>query len=184
MMKAATSHSAEPAPRELGPAMMRGMRGHCPNCGEGKLFRAYLKVADRCEVCGEALHHHRADDAPAYFVILIVGHIVVPLVLAVETAFAPPYWVHIALWFPLTIALSLALLPRVKGAIVGWQWAQFMHGFDPAAEPEEELGASPRESEQRRMRDQVTGTVTLPPVGGEGRPPERSEGGRGGGTIA
>src|SRR5499427_6500508 len=72
-------------------SIRRGLFGRCPNCGRGSMFRAFLKVADHCAVCNEALHHHRADDAPAYFVILIVGHIVVPLVLAVEIVFAPPY---------------------------------------------------------------------------------------------
>ncbi len=95
------------------------------------MFRAFLKVADRCAVCDEALHHHRADDAPAYFVILIVGHLVVPLVLVVEVAYAPPYWLHAALWLPLTIGLAVGLLQPIKGAIVGWQWANYMHGFDP-----------------------------------------------------
>ena len=99
--------------------MLRGLRGRCPNCGEGRMFRAFLKVADHCPACGEALHHQRADDAPAYFVILIVGHIVVPLVLAVETAFAPSYWIHVALWLPLTLGLSLCLLQPIKGALVG-----------------------------------------------------------------
>jgi uncharacterized protein (DUF983 family) len=110
-------------------AMGRGFRGRCPKCAEGKLFRAFLKVADQCAVCGEEFSHHRADDAPAYFVILIVGHIVVALALEVEIVFAPPYWVHIALWIPLTLALALGLLQPVKGAIVGLQWAQYMHGF-------------------------------------------------------
>jgi uncharacterized protein (DUF983 family) len=114
-------------------AMARGFRGRCPHCGQGRLFRAFLKVADHCDVCGEALHHHRADDAPAYFVILIVGHIVVPLALAVEVAFEPPYLVHLALWVPLTVGLALGLLQPIKGAIVGWQWAHCMHGFDPHA---------------------------------------------------
>ena len=72
------------AQRALWPAVLRGLRGRCPNCGRGRIFRAYLKVADRCSVCGEAFHHHRADDAPAYFVILIVGHMVVPLALTIE----------------------------------------------------------------------------------------------------
>jgi uncharacterized protein (DUF983 family) len=117
-------------------AMGRGLRGRCPHCGEGRLFRAFLKVVDHCDVCGEALHHHRADDAPAYFVILIVGHIVVPLALAVEVAFEPPYLVHLALWLPLTVGLALGLLQPIKGAIVGWQWAHYMHGFDPHAVPE------------------------------------------------
>ncbi len=94
------------------------------------MFRAYLKVADTCPACGEELHHHRADDFPAYVVIVIVGHIVVPLVLMVETHLAPPYWVHMALWPTSVVVLSLALLQPVKGAIVGLQWALGMHGFD------------------------------------------------------
>ncbi|MGZ5835112.1 MAG: DUF983 domain-containing protein [Xanthobacteraceae bacterium] len=116
--------------RDLGLPMRRGFRGRCPNCGDGKLFRAYLKVADQCNVCGEEFFHHQADDAPAYFVILIVGHIVIPIVLLVETEFMPPYWLHAAIFLPLTIGLAVLLLQPVKGAIVAWQWAQRMHGFN------------------------------------------------------
>ena len=76
--------------RDLKPAMWRGFRGRCPNCGEGKLFRAFLKTNDHCSVCGQDFTTHRADDLPAYLVIVIVGHIVVPLALSVETNFAPP----------------------------------------------------------------------------------------------
>jgi uncharacterized protein (DUF983 family) len=119
------------APRALWPAMRRGFRCRCPNCGQGKLFRAYLKVVDRCTVCGTELFHQRADDAPPYFVILITGHIVVPIALIVETELAPPLWLHALLWGPLTVAMALGLLQPVKGAIVGWQWATYMHGFDP-----------------------------------------------------
>ena len=111
-------------------AMRRGLMCRCPNCGKGKLFRAFLKVSDQCAACGEDFSHHRADDAPAYFVILIVGHIVVPLALWVETDFTPSYWIHLALWLPLTLGLSIGLLQPIKGAIVGWQWAHEMHGFD------------------------------------------------------
>ena len=74
--------------------------------------------------------HHRADDAPPYFTIVIVGHIVVPLLMTVELTYAPPLWLHLLLWLPLTAILSLALLPCVKGAIVGLQWAHRMHGFE------------------------------------------------------
>ncbi len=130
--------------RHLGTAMWRGLRGRCPRCGNGRLFRAFLKVADRCPACGEELHHHRADDAPAYFVILIVGHIVVPLALSVEVAYTPPYWLHVALWAPLTLGLALGLLQPVKGAIVGWQWANRMHGFERHDEE-----APPRWTERR-----------------------------------
>jgi len=111
-------------------ALRRGFLGRCPNCGQGRLFRAFLKVADCCPACGEELYHHRADDAPAYFNIVIVGHIVVPLALAVEIAFAPSYWIHLALWLPLTLGLSFGLMQPIKGPIVGWQWANRMHGFD------------------------------------------------------
>ncbi len=124
--------------RGLGPAMLRGFLGRCPHCGRGKMFRAFLKVADRCTACEEGLHHHRADDAPAYFVIFVVGHIVLPLTLWVEVAFMPPYWVHLATSLPLTLALSLGLLQPFKGAIVAWQWAHYMHGFDPLGHADRE----------------------------------------------
>jgi uncharacterized protein (DUF983 family) len=117
-------------------SLLRGAMLRCPACGKGAMFRRYLKVADACPACGEELHHHRADDAPAYFTIVIVGHVVVSLVLVVEMAYRPALWVHMALWLPLTVALTLLLLPCVKGALVGLQWALRMHGFDPDAKDE------------------------------------------------
>lgn len=107
----------------------RGLCGRCPACGEGRLFRAFMKVADACPACGEPLLHHRADDFPAYLVIIVVGHLVVPLVLWVEVAFAPAYWLHGLIWGPLVVGLSLALLQPVKGLIVALQWHMGMHGF-------------------------------------------------------
>ena len=103
------------------------------------MFRRYLKVVDHCSHCGEALYHHRADDAPPYCTIAIVGHIVVGLVLVVEMAYHPPLWLHAALWLPLTVILALLMLPRVKGIIVALQWALFMHGFDPNDDEETRL---------------------------------------------
>ena len=120
--------------RNVWRALRRGFALRCPRCGRGALFRSYLKVWDACPSCGEALHHHRADDAPPYFTILIVGHVVVGGVLALERAVAPPGWVQAALWLPLTLILTLLLLSRVKGALVGLQWALYMHGFEAAAE--------------------------------------------------
>jgi uncharacterized protein (DUF983 family) len=98
------------------------------------LFAAYTKVAERCAECGEELHHHRADDAPPYFTMLVVGHVVVPMMLVVEKIWRPDLLIHAAIWLPLTLIMTLALLPPVKGAIVGLQWANRMHGF--GAEPE------------------------------------------------
>jgi uncharacterized protein (DUF983 family) len=112
--------------------LMRGLRGRCPNCGEGHIFRSFLKVADTCEVCGEELFHQRADDFPAYLVIVLVGHIVVPLVLHVEVAYAPPYWLHAVLWPPLTLGLALLFIQPIKGAVIALQWRMGMHGFEEA----------------------------------------------------
>jgi len=114
----------------LGKAMWRGFLGKCPNCGKGSLFGRFLKVAGHCEQCGEGFHHHRADDFPAYLVIIVVGHSVVPAILAVEVAYSPPAWLQLAIWLPLTLFSSLALLQPTKGAIVGLQWQTGMHGFE------------------------------------------------------
>src|SRR3989304_7043492 len=88
----------------------------CPACGTGAMFRRYLKVAHACPHCGEELHHHRADDAPPYFTIVIVGHVVVSLVLAVEMAYRPPLWLHAALWRPLAVILTLLIPPSAPSA--------------------------------------------------------------------
>jgi uncharacterized protein (DUF983 family) len=116
--------------RDVWQAMKRGFRGRCPRCGEGKLFRAFLKTADSCSNCGQDFTPHRADDLPAYLVIVIVGHIVVPLALMIETNYSPPVALQLAIYLPLTFVASLALLQPVKGAVVGMQWALRMHGFD------------------------------------------------------
>ena len=120
------------APRPLMAELARGLLGRCPCCGKGRMFGAFLKVKDRCEVCGEELYHHRADDFPAYIVIFLVGHMLVPAVLSVETNFAPSYWVHLMLWLPPTLILTLGLLQPVKGAVVALQWRMGMHGFEEA----------------------------------------------------
>ncbi len=115
--------------RSTSEAMLRGFRGKCPNCGDGALYKSYLKVAEACPVCGEDLHHQRADDAPAYFTILIVAHIIGAGILFTETTWHPADWVHWVIWIPMLIVLCLTLLPRIKGILVGLQWAQRMHGF-------------------------------------------------------
>ena len=119
-------------PDGFGSAVWRGFRGKCPACGEGRLFRAYLKVADECPACGEEMHHHRADDFPAYLVIAITGHILVPIVLAVETEIVPALWVSVTLWPSLAFIMAISLLQPVKGAVVAMQWFGGLHGFDAA----------------------------------------------------
>lgn len=120
---------AERQARPLWTAMKRGLLGRCPHCGEGKLFSSFLKVVDRCEHCGEEMHHHRADDLPAYIVVVIVGHVVVAAFMGVEATTTLSTWQHLAIWVPMTIVMALAMLRPVKGAIVGLQWALYMHGF-------------------------------------------------------
>jgi uncharacterized protein (DUF983 family) len=119
-------------PVSLLKALGRGFAQKCPNCGRGDLFPRFLKVADACEVCGEDFTAQRADDFPAYLVIVVVGHLVVPTLLAVEIAYAPPVWLQLATWLPVTLLSSLALLQPTKGAIVGLQWQSGMHGFEEA----------------------------------------------------
>ena len=125
--------------RSVQSAMLRGALLRCPRCGIGSLFGSYLKTVERCGHCNEALHHHRADDAPAYFTMFIVGHIVVGGVLYMEQTWAPEAWVHAMIWLPLTVVLCLLLLPAIKGLLVGLQWALRMHGFgselDQPSEP-------------------------------------------------
>ncbi len=122
-------------PRDTFAAMKRGAALKCPKCGIGRMFSSYLKVADNCPTCGEALHHQRADDAPPYFTMFIVCHIVVAGVLIAEKTFAPSFWVHIAIWFPITIVASLIMLPMVKGTLISLQWALRMHGFGNGPDP-------------------------------------------------
>lgn len=117
------------AERPTKQSMLRGALGRCPSCGEGKLFSRYLKVADECPHCGEALHHQRADDGPAYLTVLIVSHLGAPGLLAFYIAWRPSAMTMIWIFGLGSILLSLLLLPRIKGAMVGLQWARRMHGF-------------------------------------------------------
>lgn len=118
-----------PIERPVKPALKRGWKRKCPNCGSGPLLKDYLKVRDECVVCSEELYHHRADDGPAWATILISGHLLAPLMLIVFQTFRPEGWV-MALGFSVVfLALALFLLPRIKGMFVAIQWAKRMHGF-------------------------------------------------------
>ena len=115
--------------RPTRPAVLRGLRCKCPNCGEGNLFSSYLKVADTCPNCHEELFHHRADDGPAYLTILLVGHIIGFVMHFVWVYLRPEPLVMATSLTIFAVALSLFLLPRMKGMVVGIQWARRMHGF-------------------------------------------------------
>ena len=109
--------------RSVGEGLMRGLAGHCPNCGEGHLFSGYLKVEPRCEACGHDNAQYRADDGPAYFTILIVGHLVVAPLLCFSFIWTWSPVVVVPLTFAMIAIATLSLLPRVKGAFIGAQWA-------------------------------------------------------------
>ena len=111
------------------PAVLRGWRGKCPNCGSGRILNGYLKVNDSCAACREELHHHRADDGPAYLTILIVGHLMAPLLHLVFVQWRPEPLTLFTIFTVGCVGLSLYLLPRLKGALIGFQWAKEMGGF-------------------------------------------------------
>jgi uncharacterized protein (DUF983 family) len=115
--------------RDMSTAIKRGVLCRCPRCGEGKLFRAFLKPVDNCAVCGEDYTHHRADDLPAYLSIVIVGHVAVGGFMATDQLVAWSNWVHLAVWTPMTVILALSTIQPIKGGVIGFQWANRMHGF-------------------------------------------------------
>lgn len=111
------------------PSVRRGWSGRCPCCGGGPLLRNYLKVREDCAVCGLDFRPARADDGPAYLTILIVGHLMAPILMYVFTTYRPEPMILATIFSVGTVALSLFLLPRLKGVVIGIQWAKRMHGF-------------------------------------------------------
>jgi uncharacterized protein (DUF983 family) len=100
----------------------RGLRGRCPRCGEGKLFRGFLGLRPQCAQCGLDYGFADAGDGPAVFVILLGGGIVVFAALLTEVLYQPPYWVHAALWLPLILLVTLAPLRPIKGLLIALQY--------------------------------------------------------------
>ena len=122
--------ATSPEERPVKPAMLRGWRRRCPNCGKGPMMKSYLKVRETCPVCDQELgEHHRADDGPAYLTILIVGHLMAPIIAWAFVTFRPDPMLLASVFTVGCVALSLYLLPRFKGVIVAFQWAKRLHGF-------------------------------------------------------
>jgi uncharacterized protein (DUF983 family) len=117
------SVSSDATKVELPRAIWRGFLRRCPRCGQGALFKAYLKQVDACAVCHEEYAHIRADDAPPWLTILVVGHIVVPLIFVVDSGFSWPNWLVMIVWPAITVLLALAVLPRAKGVFIALIWA-------------------------------------------------------------
>jgi uncharacterized protein (DUF983 family) len=127
--------TTEETERPMMPAIMRGLGSKCPNCGQGRLFRGFLKTVDTCEVCSEELHHHRADDLPPYLAILIVGHLLIGIMIELDMVFHISPMNYLMIMVPLGIVLPLAMLQPLKGMVVGIQWAKRMHGFGSGRDP-------------------------------------------------
>lgn len=115
--------------RPLRPALLRGLRNRCPACGEGRIFARFLKPAHACTHCGQALDGHEADDFPSYIVIILLGHIMVPTMIEVNSALAIPLGWQIAIWPTLALILAIGMIQPAKGAVIAYQWARRMHGF-------------------------------------------------------
>jgi uncharacterized protein (DUF983 family) len=127
-----TPPNAWPMP-PLSVAVGRGLLGQCPACGKGRVFTGFLTVAEVCHECGAPLGLARADDAPPYFTILIVGHIIIPLLFVMERFEQLPIWMVSAIFLPLTLALAIGLIRPVKGGTVGLMLNLNMLKSDPTA---------------------------------------------------
>ena len=104
------------------PVVSTGLAGRCPRCGEGKLFKGFLALGTKCEVCGLDFAFADSGDGPAVFVTLVGGAVVLGLALWTEFTFSPPIWVHVVVFVPLTLAVTLGLLRPLKGVMIAQQW--------------------------------------------------------------
>lgn len=130
MTQALSAHAAQDNHNRLvKPAILKGALGRCPACGEGPLFRSYLKVNHDCSSCGEELHHQRADDGPAYLTIMIVAHVLTPFLMLIFVMYRPSPLLLTVVFSVAAVVMSLLLLPRIKGGFIGFQWARRMNGF-------------------------------------------------------
>lgn len=116
-------------PPSFGAALLRGARCRCPRCGEGRLFRAWLKPVDTCPVCALDISGQRADDFPAYVSIFVTGHLLAPVLIMLVSDFALSTMAIIAIILPLAVIFMLLTLQPAKGGVIALQWWHGMHGF-------------------------------------------------------
>lgn len=135
-------YGGKPEDRPVGRSIKRGILSRCPACGNGHLFRAWLKPVDECASCGADMHHQRSDDLPPYISITILGHVAVGGFMMTDTVFLVPMWVHFAIWVPMTVLVALLTIQPIKGGVIGWQWALRMHGFGDEPDKKQIDGSS------------------------------------------
>ena len=102
--------------------VLRGLACKCPRCGRGRLYAGFLRLAAKCDACGLDYTFIDSGDGPAVFIIMIAGAIVVASALIVEIKYQPPFWVHAALWLPLTLAVTLWPLRAAKSLLIALQF--------------------------------------------------------------
>ncbi len=123
-------------PATLSAAILRGIKGRCPRCGEAKLFRKFLKPIDRCPTCQQDWTAQRADDLPPYISILLTGHVLAPVIIYFGAIAPIPLWQAMAICLTLASILMIGLLQPAKGGTIALQWWHGMHGFVPSGHDE------------------------------------------------
>lgn len=99
-----------------------GLNGLCPRCGQGHLFKGFIDIAPKCDVCDMEFDFADAGDGPAVFIILIAGFLVLGTALYVEIKYEPPMWVHMAIFLPMVLVVVLGMLRPLKGLLVALQY--------------------------------------------------------------
>lgn len=125
-------------------ALQRGVRCKCPRCAQAPLFRRWLKSVESCPACAQDWSHHRADDFPAYIAILLTGHLLAPVMIALTLDFELSPAVSLAMLIPVSVAMMLGMLQPAKGAVIAAQWWHGLHGFRkerPMPAPAEQASA-------------------------------------------
>jgi uncharacterized protein (DUF983 family) len=107
--------------RQVSP-LKAGLLSRCPSCGEGPVYKGFLRFRDRCEACGADLTSADAGDGPAFFVMFAALMFIVPAAMIFELASAPPVWAHVVVWPPVTLTFCLTLLRPFKATLFALQW--------------------------------------------------------------
>jgi uncharacterized protein (DUF983 family) len=123
-------------PASLSAAILRGIKGQCPRCGEARLFRAFLKPVDHCPACRQDWTRQRADDFPPYISIIVTGHLMAGPIIYLGAVSAVPLWQAMTICLLMATALMLAFLQPAKGGTIALQWWHGMHGFAPSGHDE------------------------------------------------
>ena len=160
--------AARPPLPKLPVALWRGARNRCPVCEGGPVFAGFLRVVQECRSCGTPLGELRADDAPPYFTIFIVAHLLLPPVFWVEKTYHPPMWVHMAVWLPLFAVVCTLMLRPIKGATVGLMLKLGFGGAEaiPLRNQEHVVEARPEAAEavQHRAEEKTASVIRDEPV--------------------